>query len=113
MVDQTSKIVEQFVYCLFRGHQMMPVLYYLPPSPPCRSVLLLGKMLDIEFDLRAINVLEAEQLKPEFVQVGFFLYFICYYYYFLSRKCIIIICVLYYTDYVYNSIHYEKKIYFL
>jgi len=68
----TRKIVEQFVYCLFRGQHMMPILYYLPPSPPCRTVLLLAKMLNIEFDLRAINVLEGDHMKPEFVQVMLF-----------------------------------------
>lgn len=70
MVDSTRKIVEQFVYCLFRGNQMMPILYYLPPSPPCRTVLLLGRLLELDFDLRAINILEGEHLKPEFVQVS-------------------------------------------
>lgn len=69
MVDSTQKVVEQFVYCLFRGQQMMPVLYYLAPSPPCRAVLLLGRMLEIEFDLKALNVMEGEHLKPDFVQV--------------------------------------------
>lgn len=69
MVDPTQKIVEQFVYCLFRGQQMMPILYYLPPSPPCRAVLLLGRMLEIEFDLKTVNVMEGEHLKPDFVQV--------------------------------------------
>lgn len=79
MVDKetrTRKIVEQFVYCLFRGDKMMPILYYLPPSAPCRSVLLLGKMINLEFDLRIVNVLEGEHLKPEFIAVGF--PFFCY-----------------------------------
>lgn len=69
MVDKTRKIVEQFVICLFRGDNIMPVLYYLPPSPPCRAVLMLGRIIGIDFDLRAINVLEGDNRKPEFVQV--------------------------------------------
>lgn len=50
---------------------MNPTLYYLPPSPPCRSVLLLGKMLGIEFNLKAVNIMEMEHLKPDFVAVSF------------------------------------------
>ncbi|XP_040156506.1 glutathione S-transferase D7 [Anopheles arabiensis] len=49
---------------------MMPVLYYLPPSPPCRSVLLLAKMIGVELELKALNVMEGEQLKPDFVELN-------------------------------------------
>ncbi|XP_037950444.1 glutathione S-transferase D7 isoform X2 [Teleopsis dalmanni] len=49
---------------------MNPILYYLPPSPPCRCILLLAKLLDIEFELRIINVLEGDQMKPEFLQIN-------------------------------------------
>lgn len=69
MVDETREIVKQFVYCLFRGETMTPVLYYIPPSPPCRAVLMLGRMLEIDFDLKPVNVNEGEHLKPDFVQV--------------------------------------------
>lgn len=75
MVDKakatrTRRIVEEFVYCLFRGEKMMPVLHYFPPSPPCRAVLILGRMLNIEFDLRVVNIMEGDQLKPEFLEVS-------------------------------------------
>lgn len=66
---RTRRIVEEFVFCLFRGEKTMPVLYYLPPSPPCRVVLLLGRLLNINFDLRFIDLLKGEHLKPEFVEV--------------------------------------------
>lgn len=49
---------------------MMPKLYYLPPSPPCRAILMLGKMLKLEFELELINVMEGDHLKPEFVSVS-------------------------------------------
>ncbi|CAD7085290.1 unnamed protein product [Hermetia illucens] len=49
---------------------MNPVLYYTPASPPCRTILLLGKMLDIQFELKAVNVLENEHMKPDFVQIN-------------------------------------------
>lgn len=65
----TRKIVEQFVICLFRGDNMKPVLYYLPPSPPCRALLMLARMLGIEFDLKIVNILEGDHMKPEFLKV--------------------------------------------
>ncbi|XP_049547849.1 glutathione S-transferase D7 [Anopheles darlingi] len=49
---------------------MTTVLYYLPPSPPCRSVLLLAKMIGVELDLKVLNVLEGEQLKPDFIELN-------------------------------------------
>ncbi|PNF22939.1 Glutathione S-transferase D7 [Cryptotermes secundus] len=49
----------------------MPMdFYYLPPSPPCRSVLLLAKRLGIEFNLKKVNILTGEQLTPEFIKLN-------------------------------------------
>lgn len=70
MVDRTRAIVVDFVHCLFRGEHMTPVLYYFPPSPPCRTLLLLGRLLGLEFELRVVDVLRGEQLRPEYVKVG-------------------------------------------
>lgn len=70
MVDRTRSIVVDFVQCLFRGEHMTPVLYYFPPSPPCRTLLLLGRLLGLEFELRVVDVLQGEQLKPDFVKVS-------------------------------------------
>lgn len=50
----------------------MPVLYFLPPSPPCRAVMMLGRMINVNFELKPVNVLEKEQFKPEFVEVKFY-----------------------------------------
>lgn len=71
-MNRTEQIVTEFVYFLIvRGGKMStPVLYYLPPSPPCRSILLLAKMLDLKFELKIVNILEGEQLKPEFVAMN-------------------------------------------
>ena len=46
-------------------------LYCILPSAPCRSVLMLGKELGIEFNRKSLKLLEPEQeqLKPEFRQV--------------------------------------------
>lgn len=76
MVDNTRRIVEEFVFCLFRGDTMMPVLYYLPPSPPCRAVLMLARLLGLEFELKVVNILEGDHMKPEFLQVFWIITFI-------------------------------------
>jgi glutathione S-transferase len=48
----------------------MPMdLYYLAPSPSCRSVLLLAKRLGIEFDLKTINIMAGDHLTPEYIKV--------------------------------------------
>lgn len=64
-----DRFVAFFVLICRRG-PMTPVLYYLPPSPPCRSVLLLAKMIGVELELKALNVMEGEQLKPDFVELN-------------------------------------------
>lgn len=66
---RTRQIVEEFVFCLFSSVKVMPVLYYIPPSPPCRAVLLMGRLLNIEFDLRILDTTKGEHLKPEFLEV--------------------------------------------
>ncbi|XP_055295583.1 glutathione S-transferase D7-like isoform X2 [Sitodiplosis mosellana] len=52
------------------GEKTMPILHYLPPSPPCRTVLLLGKLLNIDFDLRLIDIVKGEHLKPEYIEIN-------------------------------------------
>lgn len=66
---RTRQIVEEFVFRLFRGEKVMPILYYIPPSPPCRAVLLLGRLLNIGFDLRVVDTTNGEHMKPEFLAV--------------------------------------------
>lgn len=72
LMNQTEQIVTEFVYCLLisGGKMTTPTLYYLPPSPPCRSILLLAKMLGLDFELKIVNILEGEQLKPDFVAMN-------------------------------------------
>lgn len=70
--SRTRQIVEEFVSCLFRGEPVMPILHYAALSPPCRSVLLLSRILNIEFDLRVVDVLNGDNMKPEFIEVCFF-----------------------------------------
>ena len=45
-------------------------LYYIPASAPCRSVLAVGKELNLEFNLKLVNLMEKEQLKPEYLAVS-------------------------------------------
>lgn len=52
------------------GSSKMPIdCYYLPPSPPCRTIILLAKALGIHFNFKIVNVLKREHLTPEFLQV--------------------------------------------
>ncbi|XP_017145264.1 glutathione S-transferase 1-1 [Drosophila miranda] len=44
--------------------------YYHPGSAPCRSVMMTAKALGVDLNLKFVNVLEGEQLKPEFVQLN-------------------------------------------
>ena len=47
-------------------------LYYLPPSPPCRAVLILRRILDIDLNLKSVSIQEGEHLKKDFLEVSFF-----------------------------------------
>ncbi|KAL0133761.1 hypothetical protein PUN28_001018 [Cardiocondyla obscurior] len=49
----------------------MPIdCYYLPPSPPCRTIMLLAKALGIHFNFKLVNPMKGEHLTPEFVQMN-------------------------------------------
>ncbi|XP_045593880.1 glutathione S-transferase 1-1 [Procambarus clarkii] len=44
--------------------------YYLPMSGPCRSVLLTAKAVGVDLNLKEVNLMAGEQLKPEFVAIN-------------------------------------------
>ena len=44
--------------------------YYLPPSPPCRSVMMLAKHLNIPLEYKFVKLFEGEHLKPEFLAIN-------------------------------------------
>lgn len=44
-------------------------LYYMIESPPCRTVIMVGKQLGLEFNLKSINLALKEHLSPEFIKV--------------------------------------------
>lgn len=46
-----------------------PILYYTTISSPSRSVLLTANLLGVELNLKTVNLLEFEHLKPDFIKV--------------------------------------------
>lgn len=46
-----------------------PILYYMTVSPPSRAVLMVAAALDIELELKTINLLAMEHLTPEYLSV--------------------------------------------
>ena len=48
----------------------MPIDFYqFLGSPPCRAVALTAAALGIEMNFKPVNLLNREQLKPEFLKV--------------------------------------------
>lgn len=55
------------------GHQKKmskPVLYYTAACPPCRTVIAISRMLNIDMEMKSINLSEKEHLLPEFGQIN-------------------------------------------
>jgi glutathione S-transferase len=44
-------------------------LYYLPFSPPCRSVMFLAKELGVDLELKPVDLFQGEHLQPWYVEV--------------------------------------------
>ncbi|XP_073817741.1 glutathione S-transferase 2 [Musca autumnalis] len=44
--------------------------YYLPLSPPCRSVLMTAKALGVKLNKKLLHLFEGEHLKPEFLKIN-------------------------------------------
>ncbi|XP_063370310.1 glutathione S-transferase D7-like isoform X1 [Cydia amplana] len=45
-------------------------LYYLPPSPPCRAVMMLARVMGLELDLVLTNIMEGQHKTPEFLKMN-------------------------------------------
>ncbi|XP_075976241.1 glutathione S-transferase 1-like isoform X2 [Anticarsia gemmatalis] len=45
-------------------------LYYLPPSPPCRAVMMTAKVLGIDLDLVLTNIMEGAHMTPEYLKMN-------------------------------------------
>ncbi|XP_036143321.1 glutathione S-transferase 1-1-like [Monomorium pharaonis] len=48
----------------------MPVLYYFPPSPPCRAVMLTIEAIGLEVELIVLNTMAGEHLTPEYEELN-------------------------------------------
>lgn len=49
----------------------MPIdLYYMSLSAPCRAVLLTAKMAGVEVNLKTVNLMAGEHMKPEFLKIN-------------------------------------------
>lgn len=46
-------------------------LYYHPASTPCRSVRMVAQGLGVELNLKLVDVLAGDHLKPEFSKVKY------------------------------------------
>lgn len=44
--------------------------YYVPGSAPCRSVLMTAKAVGVDLNLKLVNLMAGEQLKPEFIKLN-------------------------------------------
>lgn len=50
---------------------MAPTLYYVPGSAPCRAVLLTAKALNLDLELKLIDLHHGEHLKPDYLKVRY------------------------------------------
>lgn len=49
----------------------MPIdLYYMDASAPCRSVMMTAKMIGVELNLKPLNLMAGEHMKPEFIAIN-------------------------------------------
>ncbi|KRT81939.1 Glutathione S-transferase [Oryctes borbonicus] len=44
--------------------------YYFPPSPPCRSVMMLAKTLGLDMNMKTVNIMAGEQMEPEYLKMN-------------------------------------------
>lgn len=47
-----------------------PILYYTPGSPPARAVLFLTRYLNIDVEVKTLNLLQREQYSEEFLNLN-------------------------------------------
>lgn len=47
-----------------------PTLYWMPESPPCRTIYAVAKLLGIEMNYKVIRLDKKEQMEPEFIKVN-------------------------------------------
>ena len=45
-------------------------LYYVPISPPCRAVMMTAFAVGVDVNLKIVDLLGGEQMKPEFLKIN-------------------------------------------
>ncbi|KAG7190908.1 hypothetical protein KM043_006967 [Ampulex compressa] len=71
MSDQMENDIFQGSSLKTVRHFKMPIdLYQLPGSGPCRSVRLAAAALGVELNLKAVDLMNGEQMKPEFLKMN-------------------------------------------
>ena len=49
----------------------MPIdFYYTAASAPCRSVMMTAKVVGVELNMKPLDLMAGEQMKPEFVAIN-------------------------------------------
>ncbi len=49
----------------------MPIdLYYMSLSPPCRAVMMTAYLAGVDVNLKLLNLMNRDQLKPEFLKIN-------------------------------------------
>ena len=60
----------KYLFLLLFVPSDMPIdLYYVPGSAPCRAVLLTAKALNLNLNLKLVDLHHGEHLKPEYLKV--------------------------------------------
>ena len=44
--------------------------YYIPESPPCRTVELVANQINVELNKKFLNLAEGEHLKEDFLKIN-------------------------------------------
>ena len=51
---------------------MAPIeIYGMPPSPPCRILMMTCEVLGLKYELKRCNIMEGDNQKPEYLKVRF------------------------------------------
>lgn len=45
-------------------------LFYVPTSPPCRAVMMTAFLAGVDVELKLVDLLAGEQMKPEFLKMN-------------------------------------------
>ncbi|KAI7690009.1 Glutathione S-transferase 1-1 [Sarcoptes scabiei] len=47
-----------------------PTFYYMPESPPCRTVMAVARMIGLDMEMKKLNLRNKEHLTPEFLKIN-------------------------------------------